>query len=91
MGLPWLGYICGGLFSKLCCLPTKDVIAIAIETGIQNTGISIFMLKLSLGRPEADLTTGNFLYLVFYLYIYLFLYVSISNGSKINSFKYFVK
>ena len=36
----------------------KDVIAIAVETGVQNTGLSIFALRVSLPQPEADLTTG---------------------------------
>lgn len=36
----------------------KDVIAIAIETGVQNTGLAIFALRFSLPQPEADLTTG---------------------------------
>lgn len=35
-----------------------DVLAISIETGIQNTGIAIFLLRLCLDQPEADLTTG---------------------------------
>lgn len=33
-----------------------DALTIAIETGIQNTGISIFLLR-SLPQPQADLTT----------------------------------
>ena len=37
-GLPWLGFDFGCLFSKLCRRERKDIIAIAIETGIQNTG-----------------------------------------------------
>jgi len=37
-GLPWLGFAFGCLFSKLCRRERKDIIAIAIETGIQNTG-----------------------------------------------------
>lgn len=35
-----------------------DCLTIAIETGIQNTGIAIFMLRFSLPQPQADLTTG---------------------------------
>jgi hypothetical protein len=38
LGLPWLGFGFGCLFSKLCRRERKDIIAIAIETGIQNTG-----------------------------------------------------
>lgn len=44
--------------SKIFRQVPEDCIAIAIEAGIQNTGIAIFMLRFSLGQPEADLTTG---------------------------------
>ncbi|XP_069672247.1 ileal sodium/bile acid cotransporter-like isoform X2 [Periplaneta americana] len=57
LGLPWLGYLCGLLFSRLCNQSPDDTLAISIETGIQNTGIAIFLLRFSLGQPEADLTT----------------------------------
>lgn len=57
MGLPWLGFICGLIIMTLFKQPIKDIKAIAIETGIQNTGIAIFLLKFSMSQPEADLTT----------------------------------
>jgi sodium/bile acid cotransporter 3/5 len=57
-GLPWLGYFCGWLLARLFKQPPNDTLAISIETGIQNTGIAIFLLRFSLGQPEADLTTG---------------------------------
>merc|ERR1712172_335607 len=53
--LPWLGFAFGCLFSKLCQRERKDIIAIAIETGIQNTGMSIFMLWFTLSHPAGDL------------------------------------
>jgi len=53
--LPWLGFAFGCLFSKLCKRERKDIIAIAIETGIQNTGMSIFMLWFTLDHPLGDL------------------------------------
>ena len=53
--LPWLGFGFGCLLSKLCKRERKDIIAIAIETGIQNTGMSIFMLWHSLDHPAGDL------------------------------------
>jgi len=53
--LPWLGFAFGCLFSKLCRRERKDIIAIAIETGIQNTGMSIFMLWFTLDHPAGDL------------------------------------
>ncbi|KAG5684229.1 hypothetical protein PVAND_013467 [Polypedilum vanderplanki] len=57
LGLPWLGYTFGWVFSKLFRQPSPDCIAIAVETGIQNTGIAIFLLTFSLDQPMADLTT----------------------------------
>lgn len=57
LGLPWIGYIFGYLASKVARLPTADSLAISVETGIQNTGIAIFLLRFSLPQPEADLTT----------------------------------
>merc|ERR1719400_1310815 len=53
--LPWLGFAFDCLFSKLCRRERKDIIAIAIETGIQNTGMSIFMLWFTLSHPAGDL------------------------------------
>jgi len=54
-GLPWLGFAFGCLFSKLCRRERKDIIAIAIETGVQNTGMAIFMLWFTLDHPAGDL------------------------------------
>ena len=53
--LPWFGFGFGCLLSKLCKRERKDIIAIAIETGIQNTGMSIFMLWFTLDHPAGDL------------------------------------
>ncbi|XP_043267401.1 ileal sodium/bile acid cotransporter [Venturia canescens] len=57
MGLAWIGYICGYIAMIVFKQPKMDVRAIAIETGIQNTGIAIFLLRFSLTQPGADLTT----------------------------------
>lgn len=83
MGLPWLGYILGLSMALLFRQPGPDVRAISIETGIQNTGISIFLLRFGLEQPEADLTTGKFFILLiydleFYFRIYLIFSLSIS-------------
>ena len=56
MALPWLGFGFGCMTAKLCRRPLEDVIAIAIETGIQNTGVSIFILWFTLDQPAGDLT-----------------------------------
>ncbi|XP_014482406.1 PREDICTED: ileal sodium/bile acid cotransporter-like isoform X2 [Dinoponera quadriceps] len=57
MGLPWLGFLFGLIVAKLCRQPQADIRAIAIETGIQNTGVSIFLLRFTLKPPTSDLTT----------------------------------
>ncbi|EDV34304.2 uncharacterized protein Dana_GF21239 [Drosophila ananassae] len=57
MALPGLGYIFAWLAAKLLHQNSADALTIAIETGIQNTGIAIFLLTTTLPRPEADLTT----------------------------------
>lgn len=57
--IPWTGYLLGLLTSKFARFSKPDIISMTIESGIQNTGIAIFMLKFSLGQPAADLTTGD--------------------------------
>lgn len=57
MGLPWLGYTLGYLMALILKQPSPDALAIAIETGIQNTGIAIFLLRFALEPLHADLTT----------------------------------
>lgn len=57
MGLPWLGYMFGWISAKVFKTSPKDALAIAVETGVQNTGIAIYLLRFSLPQPEGDLTT----------------------------------
>ncbi|XP_060528743.1 ileal sodium/bile acid cotransporter-like isoform X2 [Cylas formicarius] len=57
MGLPWVGYMLGYVMAKILRQPAPDCLAIAIETGIQNTGIAIFLLRFALEPLHADLTT----------------------------------
>merc|ERR1711874_330160 len=56
MGLPWIGFAFGCPLARLTRRPTADVIAIAIETGVQNTGMSIFILWFTLDQPLGDMT-----------------------------------
>ena len=53
--LPYLGFLFGGLMATLLRQPLRRVVAITIETGIQNVGLGIMVLKYSLPQPEADL------------------------------------
>jgi len=57
LALPGLGYIFAWLAAKLLHQNAADALTIAIETGIQNTGIAIFLLTTTLESPESDLTT----------------------------------
>ncbi|XP_061391265.1 P3 protein-like [Musca vetustissima] len=54
--LPWLGYGLAWYLARNLNQSAADALTIAIETGIQNTGIAIFLLR-SLPQPQADLTT----------------------------------
>ncbi|KAF0291918.1 Ileal sodium/bile acid cotransporter [Amphibalanus amphitrite] len=54
--LPIIGFLGGGLAAWATGRSLEDAIAISIETGIQNTGVTIFMLKFSLPEPSSDLS-----------------------------------
>lgn len=57
--LPYTGFLVGGLVAFVCRQPPARVLAIAIETGIQNTGLPIILMKFSLPQPEADLSIAS--------------------------------
>jgi len=77
MGLPWIGFAFGCTLARLTRRPTADVIAIAIETGVQNTGMSIFILWFTLDQPLGDMT-GLF-YLLQYIWLCQLLYMKDKN------------
>lgn len=52
-----LGYTFGGVAASLLRQPWQDSLAIAVETGLQNTGIAVFILRLTLDQPDADINT----------------------------------
>lgn len=54
--LPYLGFLISGLVAFILRQPLPRVLTIAIETGIQNTGLPIILMKFSLPQPEADLS-----------------------------------
>ncbi|CAL4124803.1 unnamed protein product [Meganyctiphanes norvegica] len=58
MCLPWLGFTFGVVFSKVTGRSWEETIAISVETGIQNTGIAIGVLKVALApyAPLGDIT-----------------------------------
>lgn len=55
MTLPWFGFILGWIASKIFSQPYENAIAIAIEVGWQNTGLTMFLMTFSLDQPAADL------------------------------------
>lgn len=55
--MPWFGYFAGWLTAVIFRQEYENRLAIAVEGGIQNTGIAIFILRFALSQPEADLTT----------------------------------
>lgn len=54
--LSYSGFLLGGLLAFACRLKWSRVVAVAIETGVQNTGLPILLLKFSLPQPDADLS-----------------------------------
>uniref|UniRef100_A0A915PX61 Uncharacterized protein n=1 Tax=Setaria digitata TaxID=48799 RepID=A0A915PX61_9BILA len=54
--LPWCGFAVGCLTAVILRQPPANVTSIAIETGIQNTGIAIMLLKFSFPDPDADIS-----------------------------------
>lgn len=54
--VPYVGFLFGGLVALLTCQTWQRIRTIAIETGIQNTGIAIVLLKVSLPPPDNDIS-----------------------------------
>ncbi|XP_071092486.1 ileal sodium/bile acid cotransporter-like [Haliotis cracherodii] len=54
--LPYCGFFFGGLVAFFARQSKKNIITIAIETGIQNTGIAIVLLRFSLPAPAKDIS-----------------------------------
>jgi len=57
--LPWFGFIGGAIISLVILRDRKKIIAICIETGIQNTAVAIFFLRLTFPQPESDIALAN--------------------------------
>ena len=54
--LPYVGFSLSGLVAFILRQPPPRILTIAIETGIQNTGLPIILMKFSLPQPDADLS-----------------------------------
>lgn len=57
--LPWFGFMGGAIVSFIGIRDKKKIIAICIETGIQNTAVSIVFLRLTFPQPESDVALAN--------------------------------
>uniref|UniRef100_A0AC34FKD8 PIN-like protein n=1 Tax=Panagrolaimus sp. ES5 TaxID=591445 RepID=A0AC34FKD8_9BILA len=55
--LPWCGFMFGCFSALIFGQKPANVTAIAIETGVQNTGIAIMLLKFSFQQPDADISS----------------------------------
>lgn len=53
----WIGFLFGILISKAFDLVLEDLIAVVVETGVQNTGIAIVLIGFSLHQPESDIAS----------------------------------
>ncbi|KAK7065535.1 hypothetical protein SK128_001017 [Halocaridina rubra] len=51
------GYTLGALMARAMCLSKSQIIAVSIETALQNPGIAFILLKLSLESPYSDLAS----------------------------------
>ena len=54
--LPYVGFLLSGVVAFILRQPAPRILTIAIETGIQNTGLPIILMKFSLPQPDADLS-----------------------------------
>jgi sodium/bile acid cotransporter 3/5 len=55
--VPWAGMLFGLGTAIFARQERNNIVAIAVETGVQNTGIAIMLLKMSFGQPDADLSS----------------------------------
>jgi sodium/bile acid cotransporter 3/5 len=79
MSVAWGGCIFGALAAFLAKLTRPQIIAVSIETALQNPGIAFVLLQLSLPQPESDLSaipligqylmTGPPLWIVYLIFI----------------------
>ena len=53
--LPYFGFLFGFLVPLCLRMSKRDAMTISFETGIQNIGIAIFIMKFSMPHPEGDI------------------------------------
>lgn len=78
------GYSLGAIFARVVCLTGDKVIAISIETALQNPGVAFILLKLSLDSPYRweqrglSLCVGTLLLLFCFVLFFFFSLLSYS-------------
>ena len=55
--LPYIGTFTSGLVAHMAGQPWYRVKTVAIETALQNTALTLFMLRYTLPQPEADIAS----------------------------------
>lgn len=56
MSVAWSGYAFGAIFGWMAQLTKQQIIAVSIETALQNASVAFILLQMSLPQPDADLT-----------------------------------
>jgi len=85
--LPYVGFLLSGVVAFILRQPRPRILTIAIETGIQNTGLPIILMKFSLPQPEADLSIVA--PIVIAMFMPLPLWVAFGIMEIRNRFKYY--
>ncbi|GAU94752.1 hypothetical protein RvY_06473-2 [Ramazzottius varieornatus] len=86
--VPWCGYVFGATLALISKRSKEQIIAIAVETGVQNTGIAIVLLRSSLPQPDADLASVVPVCGSIMLFIPLFLWwIGLTVKNKLDSKK----
>lgn len=52
----WTGFLIGLIAARVSGLSWPDAVTVMVETGIQNTGVSIVLLGVSLPKPDGDMS-----------------------------------
>jgi len=53
--LGFFGYVAGSLMAWMACLNRKQIVAVSLETAMQNVGIAILVLQSNLESPYGDM------------------------------------
>ena len=55
LGCALSGYVLGAVVAAVCGLNRQQVIAVSIETALQNPGVAFVLLQLSLPQPDSEI------------------------------------